>query len=41
MSVIVVNHGIIKSICVLTAVIGPMVKFDVDKPGDCFHQDVK
>jgi hypothetical protein len=41
MTVLVVNHGIVKSISILTAVIGPMIKFDVDKPRDCFHQEVK
>jgi hypothetical protein len=41
MTVLVVNHGIIKSICILTTVIRPMIKFDVDKPRDCFRQDVK
>jgi len=41
MTVLVVNHGIIKSISILTAVIRPMIKFDVDKPRDCFHQEVK
>jgi hypothetical protein len=25
----------------LTAVIRPMIKFDADKPPDCFHQEVK
>jgi len=41
MTVLVVNHGIIKSISILTAVIRPMIKFDVDKPPDCFRQEVK
>jgi hypothetical protein len=41
MTVLVVNHGIIKSISILTAVIRPMIKFDVDKPRDCFRQEVK
>jgi len=40
MTVLVVNHGIIKSISILTAVIRPMIKFDVDKLRDCFHQEV-
>jgi hypothetical protein len=39
MTVLVVNHGIIKSISILTVVICPMIKFDVDKPRDCFHQE--
>jgi len=30
MTVLVVNHGIIKSISILTAVIRPMIQFDVD-----------
>jgi hypothetical protein len=34
MTVLVVNHGIIKSIGILTAVIHPMIKLDVDKPRD-------
>jgi len=41
MTVLVVNHGIIESISILTAVIRPMRKFDVDKPRDCFQQEVK
>jgi len=41
MTVLVVNHGIIKSIGVLTAVIHPMIKFDVDKPRDSFRPEVK
>jgi hypothetical protein len=41
MTVLVVNHGIIKSISILTAVIRPMIQFDVDKPRDCFRQEVK
>jgi len=41
MTVLVVNHGIIKSISILTAVIRPMIKFDVDKQRDCFRQEVK
>jgi len=40
-AVLVVNHGIIKSISILTAVIRPMIKFDVDKQRDCFRQEVK
>jgi len=34
MTILVVNHGIIKSISILPAVIHPMLKFDVDKPWD-------
>ena len=41
MTVLVINHGIIKSISVLTAVIRLMIKFDVDKPRDCFRHKVK
>jgi hypothetical protein len=41
MTVLVVNHGIIESISILTAVIGPMIKFDVDNQRDCFRQEVK
>jgi len=41
MTVLVVNHGIMKSISILTAVIRPMIKFDVDKLQDCFRQEVK
>ena len=41
MTVLVVNHGITKSMSILTAVIRPMMKFDVDKPWDCFRQEVK
>jgi len=40
MTVLVVNHGIIKSISILTAVIRPMIKSHVDKPRDCFRQKV-
>jgi hypothetical protein len=41
MTILVVNHEIIKSISILTAVIRPMIKFDVDKPRDCFRQATK
>jgi len=41
MTVLVVNHGIIKSISILTAVIRSMIEFDVDKPRDCFRQEAK
>jgi hypothetical protein len=41
MTVRVVNHGIIKCITILTAVIRLMIKFDVDKLRDCFRQEVK
>jgi len=41
MTVLVINHGIMKSISILTAVIRLMIKFDVDKLRDCFRQEVK
>jgi hypothetical protein len=41
MTVLVFNHGIIKFMGILTAGIRPMVKFDVDKPRDCFRLGVK
>jgi len=41
MTVLVINGGIIKSISLLTVVVHPMMKFDVDNPRDCFHQVVK
>jgi len=40
MTVFVINHGIIKSIRIHTAGIGPMIKFDVDTPRDWFRQKV-
>jgi len=41
MTVLVVNHGMIKSISILTAVVRPRIKFDVGKSQDCFQQEVK
>jgi len=41
MTVLVVTHGIIKSISILTIVIRLMIKFNVDKPRDCIRQEVK
>jgi len=41
MTVRVINHWIIESISILTADIRPMIKFDVDKPWDCFPQEVQ
>jgi hypothetical protein len=41
MTVLVVNQGIIKFISLLTVVICPMIKFDVDKLRDCFRLKVK
>jgi hypothetical protein len=40
MTVLVINHGIIQSIGIFTAVILPMLKLDVDKPRDCVRQEV-
>jgi hypothetical protein len=40
-TVLVINHGIIKSILILTAVVHPMIKSDVDELWDCFCQEVK
>jgi hypothetical protein len=40
MTVLVGNHGIIESISILTTVIRPMIKFEVDTPRVCFHQEV-
>jgi hypothetical protein len=39
-TILVVNHGIIKSISILTAVIGPMIKFDRGNRQDCFRDYV-
>jgi len=41
MTVLVINRGIIKSITMLTVVILPIIKFDVDTLRDCFQQEVK
>jgi hypothetical protein len=41
MTVLVIIHGIIKYIDILTAVIRPMIKFDVDTLRDSFRQEVK
>jgi len=41
MTVLLVNHGIIQSISILTAVIRLMIKFDVDTPRDRLCQEVK
>jgi hypothetical protein len=40
LTVLVVNHEIIKSITVLTAAIRPMIQFDVYTPWDYFRQEV-
>jgi hypothetical protein len=41
MTILVVNHGSVKSINILTAVICLMVKFVVDTARDYFHQEVQ
>jgi len=41
MTVLVVNHGIIKSISILTVVFHPMTKFDVNKCWDWFRDDLQ
>ena len=41
MTVLVVNHGTMKSISILTAVIHPMINCDVDQLQDCLRQEVK
>jgi hypothetical protein len=41
MTILVVDHGFVKSITILTAVIRQMIKLDVDNPGDSFRQEVK
>jgi hypothetical protein len=41
MTVLVVNHQIIKSISILIAVIDPMITFNVAKQCAYFHQEVK
>jgi hypothetical protein len=41
MTVLVVNHGIMKSISILTAVIHPLVRCHVDTMWDCFRQEVQ
>jgi hypothetical protein len=41
MTGLVVNHGIIESISILTVVIFPMMKFDVDTPRDCLRKEAK
>jgi hypothetical protein len=40
MTIHVVNHGIIKSLSTLTAVIRKMIKDNVEKPRDCLRQEV-
>jgi hypothetical protein len=39
MTIIVINQGIVQSISILSAVICTMIKCDVHKPQDCFHQE--
>jgi hypothetical protein len=41
MTVLVVNHGIIKSISILTVVIRPMITFVIHQPRNCFQQEGK
>jgi hypothetical protein len=41
MTVLVINHGIIKSISILRVVICTMTPFDVDTLQDCFRLEVK
>ena len=41
MTILVVNHGIIKCISIVTAVIRTMIQFYVDKLGDCFRKAVQ
>jgi hypothetical protein len=41
MTVLVINHGSIKSITILSAVIHPMIKFELDKQYNCFRKVVK
>jgi hypothetical protein len=40
MTVLGDNHGIIKSISILTAVIYPTIKFDLNTPWYCFCEKV-
>jgi hypothetical protein len=40
-TVLVVNHGIIKSITIRTTVFRLKIKFDVDTLCNCFRQEVK
>jgi hypothetical protein len=41
MTVLVIDHGILESISILTAVIHQMIKFDCDELQDCFRQEEK
>jgi hypothetical protein len=41
MTVLVVNHRIVQPICMLTADIRRIMKFHVDKPQNCFCQEVE
>jgi hypothetical protein len=41
MTVLVVNHGIVQSISILTTEIRPMIKYNVDQPRVCFQQELK
>ena len=39
MAVLVINHGIIKSIRIITAIVRPMIKLEVDICCDCYCQE--
>jgi hypothetical protein len=41
MTILVVNCGIKKSLSILTAVVGPVIKYNVDKCKVCFRKEVK
>jgi hypothetical protein len=41
MTVLIVNHGMKKNLIILSAVIHPMIKYDVDNLWDCLRQEVK
>jgi len=41
MTFLVIDNGRINSISIHAAVFRPMIRFDVDEPGDCFRQEVK
>jgi hypothetical protein len=41
MTVLVFNHGIVKFISILAAVVRPMIEFDADQLQDCFRQAVQ
>jgi hypothetical protein len=41
MTILVINHGMMKSISILCVVIRPMTPFDADTQRDCFRLEVK